>query len=234
MTSTTTTTLVQRPTTTTSTTSTTTTTLYVGPSTTTTTIDPQLTTTTTTSTTIPPCSISINVVAQASETPEFDLISASLEYESVEDRYKLVLSYKVWMAQNLECGQARIQFVLYDENGNHMTTLEHVFDQELPNVWSKPVDTIVDTYYFNPQLFSLTVNNGNGDGQYKEFATINITADAAPEGQYFSHWTDPDNILSSTTITNPVATMKAKASVVTANYLSYYTLTVNNGTINAV
>jgi len=40
-----------------------------------------------------------------------------------------------------------------------------------------------------PLQYDLTVDNGNGDGQYEAGTVVNIVADAAPSGQEFDIWT---------------------------------------------
>ncbi len=39
-----------------------------------------------------------------------------------------------------------------------------------------------------PAEYTVTVNNGTGDGNYTEGATVTITADAAPNGKQFKEW----------------------------------------------
>ena len=230
-------------------TTTSTTTTTVDPSLPTTTVDPNVTTTstteavTTTTTTIQittsttteaPCNISINVIVNSSVPPEFELISASLVKNDDPDQYELTIQYKVWMSITFaECQSATIEFAIYKEDGTYLTTVSHNFTTASPNVWNKPVETITDLFIFDPFLFNLNVVNGTGDGDYKEGLVVNINA-TIPEGYYLVNWTDPDNILSDINIANPTVTMKNKDSIVTANCLSYYILTVNNGTINEI
>ncbi|WFB37419.1 right-handed parallel beta-helix repeat-containing protein [Kiritimatiellota bacterium B12222] len=80
--------------------------------------------------------------------------------------------------------------------------------------------------------FTLQVNGGSGDGEYTAGTVVNISADAAPDGQVFDAWTgdvehlvDPDS--ASTTLTMP-----GEAVAVTATYQTVsevYDLTVNSG-----
>ncbi len=69
----------------------------------------------------------------------------------------------------------------------------------------------------SPQLYTLTVNNGSGSGNYLQGTTVNITADTAPSGQQFAQWTgDVANVAdinsASTTITMPASAVTLTAS----------------------
>lgn len=78
--------------------------------------------------------------------------------------------------------------------------------------------------------YNLTVKNGVGGGSYTEGATVNITANPAQAGYEFSHWSDPDNVLTSTTTAATKVTMPSKNTTVEAFYTEKsYTLTVTNG-----
>ena len=91
-----------------------------------------------------------------------------------------------------------------------------------------------------PSTYAVTVNNGTGDGNYEENATVTITADAAPSGQHFKEWTGADSLnftSGSKTSTTATFTMPANAVTLTATYEndtppapSTYAVTVNNGT----
>ncbi|OPZ16849.1 MAG: hypothetical protein BWZ04_03044 [Firmicutes bacterium ADurb.BinA205] len=72
-----------------------------------------------------------------------------------------------------------------------------------------------------PSTYAVTVNNGTGDGNYEENATVTITADAAPSGQHFKEWTGADSLnftSGSKTSTTATFTMPANAVEVTATY----------------
>lgn len=248
MPSTTTTTLVQRPTTqapttsSTTTVTTTTTTVYSGSSTTSTTTTiytgssttapPTTSTSTSTSTTtIPPCTIVMTVVTHTSVPPEFELISASLIKNDSPDQYELTLEYKVWMGTTFaDCQSATIEFKIYDEDDNLLQTVSHTFNTSSPNVWNKVVDTITDLFIFDPFLFNLNVVNGTGDGDYKEDLVVAVVA-TIPDGDYLTVWTDPNNVLDDITDPTPNATMLAHDVTITANFLPYLDLTVNDGVI---
>ena len=77
-------------------------------------------------------------------------------------------------------------------------------------------DCIVDVV--PAQLYTLTINNGSGSGDYTSGTVVDISADAAPEGQQFAQWTiDVANVANvnsaSTTITMP-----ASSATLTATY----------------
>jgi len=83
-----------------------------------------------------------------------------------------------------------------------------------------------------PTKYTLTVNNGTGDGDYTADTVVDIGADTAPSGQEFDDWVgDTSGIYDvedpTTTLTMPTASQE-----VTATYanLPTYTLTVNSGT----
>lgn len=72
-----------------------------------------------------------------------------------------------------------------------------------------------------PSTYAVTVNNGTGDGNYEENATVTITADAAPSGQHFKEWTGADSLnftSGSKTSTTATFTMPANAVTLTATY----------------
>lgn len=82
------------------------------------------------------------------------------------------------------------------------------------------------------QSYSLTVNSGNGDGNYLANDTVSISASQAPPGQVFERW---DILLGSPVLENIFASstnllMGASDIIVAAIYRPLlYTLNVNNG-----
>ncbi|PWU09485.1 MAG: hypothetical protein C5B50_27290 [Verrucomicrobia bacterium] len=87
----------------------------------------------------------------------------------------------------------------------------------------------VSTNYSGP-LFSLTVTNGFGTGNYPSNAAVLIAASNAPAGQVFAGWTGypVPNVLSvGTTLSMPASNISVTA---TYSNLPYYGLTVSNGT----
>ncbi|MEQ9052484.1 MAG: cellulase family glycosylhydrolase [Marinoscillum sp.] len=79
-------------------------------------------------------------------------------------------------------------------------------------------DIQVEALYVSNTTYSLTVNNGSGDGDYIESAIVNVTADPPLADKVFSQWSGAiayiDNINSSTTS----VTMPAQNISITANY----------------
>ncbi len=90
--------------------------------------------------------------------------------------------------------------------------------------------TITATYKPLP-TYTLTVENGSGDGDYLEDATANISADGAPAGQEFDQWTGDISNVADVNAASTTLTMPASDITVTATYkaLPTYTLTVENG-----
>jgi len=85
----------------------------------------------------------------------------------------------------------------------------------------------------NPVLYSLSVANGSGDGDYAAGNQVPISADPAPAGQQFDAWTGDtaglaDPAQASTTLTMPAATVTISASYRDLPAL-VYSLSVNNG-----
>lgn len=95
-----------------------------------------------------------------------------------------------------------------------------------------------------PSTYAVTVNNGTGDGNYEENATVTITADAAPSGKVFDKWVVKSGkvTLASAISTTTTFTMPASAVEITATYkdktteptTKTYTITyqLNKGTNN--
>lgn len=81
--------------------------------------------------------------------------------------------------------------------------------------------------------YTLTVENGSGDGSYSSGATVNIAANTPPSGKQFDRWTgDVANVAN---VTDPTTTLTMPAAniTVTATYkdrdMTQYSLTVNRG-----
>jgi Divergent InlB B-repeat domain len=85
--------------------------------------------------------------------------------------------------------------------------------------------TVTANFAVGP-LYTLTVVNGQGSGNYVAGATVTITANAPPAGSSFLAWTGAT--VASTTASTTTLTMPAANTTVTATYS--YTLTVINGT----
>lgn len=79
-------------------------------------------------------------------------------------------------------------------------------------------------------LYTLTVVNGSGDGDYAENTETTITADAPPTGMEFSHWSGNTSIIDDVNASTTTLTMPASNTSVAANYsIILSTLTVNSG-----
>ncbi|WP_353573320.1 hypothetical protein, partial [Candidatus Albibeggiatoa sp. nov. BB20] len=94
--------------------------------------------------------------------------------------------------------------------------------------------TVTATYRTaSPILYTLSVNNGNGDGDYTEGSQVTVTADTAPTAQVFDTWTGDTGVLADPTQATTTVTMPAAAATITATYKAdtptLYTLTVNSG-----
>ena len=68
--------------------------------------------------------------------------------------------------------------------------------------------------------YSLTVENGTGDGRYEAGEQVTITADAAPAGKVFDKWvlTEGGGTLENAEASTTVFTMSAGDAIVTARY----------------
>ncbi|KMQ52868.1 chitin deacetylase [Chitinispirillum alkaliphilum] len=95
-----------------------------------------------------------------------------------------------------EMREAVEQFILYALSipEVRMVSGRHVIN------WCKQPVPLYDT----PQLYTLTVNDGSGSGEYEAGSAVTITANPAPSGQAFSQWSgdisDVENIYGSVTV----------------------------------
>ncbi len=91
--------------------------------------------------------------------------------------------------------------------------------------------TITATYKIIPPTpFTLSVNNGSGDGSYTAGMIVNISADAPATGKVFDQWTGAIAGIASVNSASTTLTMPAANTSVTATYKDQtYTLTVTNG-----
>jgi hypothetical protein len=67
-------------------------------------------------------------------------------------------------------------------------------------------------------LYTLTVNNGSGDGTYLEGTRVTVSADPPPAGQQFSMWTGDTAILSNQLLSTTSALIPAMNVSITASY----------------
>ena len=66
--------------------------------------------------------------------------------------------------------------------------------------------------------YTLTVNNGSGDGSYSEGSTVTITSDAAPTGKVFDSWTGDVSTVADVKLSSTTLKMPAKNIAITASY----------------
>ena len=116
--------------------------------------------------------------------------------------------------------------------GNH--TFKWVYEKDYS------VDDGEDTAWFDnvslpiaANSHALTVEDGSGDGSYQANENVFISADTAPSGYEFSHWTISNGgIIEDASDPTTTFTMPDRATTVTAIYTAlpvYYTLIVNDG-----
>ncbi len=86
-----------------------------------------------------------------------------------------------------------------------------IFDKELSPAQIIEIQTGGDRY-------SLTVNNGSGDGRYLENATVQISADAPSTGMVFNKWEGQVASIADMNSPNTTLTMPAENITVTATY----------------
>jgi PA14 domain/Divergent InlB B-repeat domain/Fibronectin type III domain len=83
-----------------------------------------------------------------------------------------------------------------------------------------------------PGSYTLTVNNGTGDGTYPVGREVTVTANSPPPGQEFDDWEDDTMILDDFTRASTQALIIARDLTITATYkpLPTFNVTVTNGT----
>jgi len=113
------------------------------------------------------------------------------------------------------------------QTGNVADTLDATTTITMPSANTEITATYVNVY-------TLTVNNGTGDGTYEESTIVDIAADAAASGEVFDEWTGDTTDIADVTDSTTTITMSASDSEVTATYVNAYTLTVNSGTGDGV
>ena len=98
------------------------------------------------------------------------------------------------------------------------------FKYYIENKWYKTNEATVSMTVTDKQLYSLTVNNGKGDGIFEEGSRIMIAADENNSAdKIFSHWSGDSDKLSDPYIPNTFVTMPAENITVTAEYKSVVT-----------
>ncbi len=95
-----------------------------------------------------------------------------------------------------------------------------------------PAQDISLTATYETLQFELSVTDGSGSGRYAVGAEVDIVADAAPEGEEFSHWSGDVEYLENSEAASTTLTMPAQAVAVEAIFEEIgqsYTLTVTDG-----
>ncbi len=85
------------------------------------------------------------------------------------------------------------------------------------------------TAEFKKSLFTLTVNEGTGSGDYEMGTVIDVSANPPPSGKIFDKWTGNIENLADVKSASTTFTMPAKKAEITATYKSSYALTVIKG-----
>jgi uncharacterized protein Usg len=99
----------------------------------------------------------------------------------------------------------------------------------LSTIVTMPAADIALTATYTNVYYALTVNSGSGDGAYTNGAQVTIAADMPAAGMAFYRWTGDTPYVASVTSATTTVTMPASAVVLTATYISVYTLSVANG-----
>ena len=92
-------------------------------------------------------------------------------------------------------------------------------------------DVSIGAYYIPAVTYTLTVNNGTGDGNYTYGTAVAINADAPASSQLFSIWTGDTAGIANIYSPSTTFTMPSGNQVITATYVDKPTnvLTVNGG-----
>ena len=119
------------------------------------------------------------------------------------------------------------RFDHWEENGKQLTT------SRTYRFTMGTIDRAFTAVYTDRQYYDLTVNNGTGSGRYLENSNVAISANQAPEGYIFDHWsTSGIASIVNNRNSNTVVTTDNQDGSVTAQYVdnTHHNLTVNNGT----
>jgi Divergent InlB B-repeat domain len=114
----------------------------------------------------------------------------------------------------------------------------HIANINMPNtVIVMPFTNTEITATYRDQeitLYSLLVNNGDGDGIYLPGVVVNIVADIAPANQVFDKWVGQTTYIANINLPNTTIRMPFSSVTVIATYkdqgAATYTLTVTSGT----
>jgi endoglucanase len=109
-------------------------------------------------------------------------------------------------------------------------------------------DATITATYEDIVTFSLTVEGGTGSGEYEEGTVVNITANAAPTGKQFAHWTGDVSFVADSSKSTTTLTMPESNATITATYkevevnvdgilsenINVYPNPTNNGLVNII
>ncbi|MFA9375111.1 MAG: leucine-rich repeat protein [Lachnotalea sp.] len=93
------------------------------------------------------------------------------------------------------------------------------------------LSTYVDSIQDNINS-TVTVNQGSGSGNYDRYSTVTIEANPDTQERVFQSWSCSDGVvLADASIRKTTFTMPGNDVTVTANYINYYPVTIDKGTI---
>lgn len=84
----------------------------------------------------------------------------------------------------------------------------------------------------DPQLFSLTVNNGSGGGTFSAGEVVNIQANAPAENQLFQQWTGDIETLENASSASTTIIMPSKNVIINATYNTFDAQDIVNVSVN--
>jgi len=88
----------------------------------------------------------------------------------------------------------------------------------------QPGDAEITATYTSVPVYTLTVNNGTGGGDYNEGWVADVAADAPPAGQIFAEWIGDTQYLADVYDGTTTFTMPAMAAEITATYVDAISL----------
>jgi hypothetical protein len=107
--------------------------------------------------------------------------------------------------------------MIFDEWTGDISGIGNIYAADTTLTMPASNVTITATYVPIP-TYLLTVNNGSGGGPYEEGEVVAISANAAPPGEEFSHWTGDTTVVANIFQASTTVTMPAQAVTVTATY----------------
>jgi len=106
---------------------------------------------------------------------------------------------------------------------------------EISRVLTTDEIAALDTFYSEDQTFTLTVNNGTGDGTFTAGTVVNISADAPPAGKVFDKWTGDVSNVANVNAASTSITMPGANTTITATYKDHtITLVTPDGDVTII